>query len=92
MLEAAISIIMLVMLIALMRAFKGPTLYDRILAVNLLGTKTVLFMAILAFVYDRHFFLDIAMIYALLNFISIVGVLRYFEHRESTEVRRSNND
>ncbi|WP_448547824.1 monovalent cation/H+ antiporter complex subunit F [Thalassotalea fusca] len=92
MLVAAITIIMLIMLIALVRAFKGPTLYDRILAVNLLGTKTVLLMATLAFVYERHFFLDIAMIYALLNFISIVGVLRYFEHRESTEIKRNDYD
>jgi len=83
MLLAMVIAITVVMFIVLLRAYTGPTLYDRILAVNLLGTKTVLLMAVLAFVYDRHFFLDIAMIYALLNFISIVGVLRYFEHRES---------
>ena len=83
MLIAAVIAIMVVMFIALARAYTSPSLYDRILAVNLLGTKTVLLIAMLAFVYDRLFFLDIAMIYALLNFISIVGILRYFEHRES---------
>ena len=87
MLLAAVVAIMVVMFIALIRAYASPTLYDRILAVNLLGTKTVLLFALLAFIYDRRFFLDIAMIYALLNFISIVGVLRYFEHRASSKVK-----
>lgn len=86
MLLAAAFSILVVMCIALLRAYTGPTLCDRILAVNMLGTKTVLLLAILAYIYDRHYFLDIAMTYALLNFISITGVLRYFEHRESENI------
>ena len=90
MLAAAIAAILVVMLLALIRAFAGPTLYDRILAVNLFGTKTVLFIAILGFASGRSFFLDIAMIYALLNFISTVGILRYFEHQEA-KMRHKDN-
>ena len=83
MLLVSLTAILIVMLLALLRAFVGPTLYDRILAVNLFGTKTVLFMSILAFLSGRPYLLDIAMVYALLNFISIVGVFRFFEHKEA---------
>jgi multicomponent Na+:H+ antiporter subunit F len=72
--------ILVVMGIALVRALAGPTLYDRILAVNMFGTKTVLFISVLGFLTGRPDFLDIALIYALINFISVVAVLRFFEY------------
>lgn len=75
---AAITIL-IVMGIALIRAFKGPTLYDRILAVNTFGTKTVLLIAIIDFLAGRPDFLDIAIVYSLINFISVIGILRFFE-------------
>ena len=62
--------------------FLGPTLYDRILAVNNFGTKTVLLIAVMDFLGGRPDFLDIAIVYALINFISIIGVLRFFEYAE----------
>ncbi|MEJ2136549.1 MAG: monovalent cation/H+ antiporter complex subunit F [Desulfofustis sp.] len=71
-----------VMGLALIRAFLGPTLYDRILAVNIFGTKTVLLIAVMDFLGGRPDFLDIAIVYALINFISIIGVLRFFEYAE----------
>lgn len=80
---AAISILV-VMGLALARACMGPTLYDRILAVNMFGTKTVLLIAVLGFLVDKPFFLDIALTYALINFISIIGVLRFFEYNRRT--------
>lgn len=80
MLTAATVAILVVMLLTLARAFIGPTLYDRILAVNLFGTKTVLLIAILGFLMGRPDFLDIAMVYALINFISMIGILRFFEY------------
>lgn len=89
MLLAAVVAILVVMLLALLRAFVGPTLYDRILAVNLFGTKTVLFIAIVGYMSGRAYFLDIAMIYALLNFIATIGILRFFEHQEA---RLNNKD
>lgn len=88
---AALVCILFVMFLGLLRAFAGPTLYDRILAANLFGTKTVLFIAIVGFISDRSYFLDIAIIYALLNFISVIGVLRFFEHQESQKANADAN-
>ena len=72
--------LLVVMGIALIRAFKGPTLYDRILAVNTFGTKTVLLIAAIDFLRGRPDFLDIAIVYALINFISVIAILRFFEY------------
>ena len=77
MLIAATIAILVVMIMAILRAIVGPTLYDRILAVNLFGTKTVLLISLLGFVMGRPEFLDIAIVYALINFISVIGVLHY---------------
>ncbi len=72
--------LLVVMALALFRAFVGPTLYDRILAVNNFGTKTVLLIAVIGFLGGRPEFLDIAIVYALINFISVIAVLRFFEY------------
>ena len=77
MLTAATIAILVVMIMAITRGIVGPTFYDRILAVNMFGTKTVLLIALLGFVMGRPEFLDIAIVYALINFISVIGVLRY---------------
>ena len=90
MITAAIIAILTVMLLALIRALAGPTLYDRILAVNLFGTKTVLFIALLGLLSGREFFLDIAMIYALLNYVSTIGVLRFFEYQGANNSPKDN--
>lgn len=74
--------ILVVMVLALARALLGPTLYDRILAVNTFGTKTVLLIAVLAMVAGRFDIIDIALVYALINFISVIAVLRFFEYDE----------
>ncbi len=80
MFSAASIAIVISMLLALIRAFVGPTLYDRILSVNMFGTKTVLLIAILGYLMGRPDFLDIAIVYALINFISIIAILRFFEY------------
>jgi len=72
--------ILVAMLLALGRALLGPTLYDRILAVNAFGTITVLFIAIFGFLTERPEFLDIALVYALINFITTIAVLKFFEY------------
>ena len=77
---AALLAILVVMMLALARALLGPTLYDRILAVNMFGTKTVLLIAVLGMVSGRFDYIDIALVYALINFISIIAVLRFFEY------------
>lgn len=78
----AIALIV-VMAMAIARALLGPTIYDRILAVNLFGTKTVLLIAVVSYIVGRPDFLDIALIYALINFISVIAVLRFFEYGSS---------
>lgn len=80
MLVAAALAILVVMALVLVRAILGPTVYDRILAVNMFGTKTVLLIALLAFISGRLDVLDIALAYALINFISVIAVLRFFEY------------
>lgn len=80
MLIATTIAILVVMVMAISRAFIGPTLYDRVLAVNMFGTKTVLLISLLGFVMGRPEFLDIAIVYALINFIGVIGVLRYSDH------------
>ena len=66
--------------ITLARAFLGPTVFDRILAVNSVGTKTVLLIALLGFLTGRPDFLDIAIVYAMINFIAVVAVLKFVKY------------
>ncbi|MGI9264959.1 MAG: monovalent cation/H+ antiporter complex subunit F [Gammaproteobacteria bacterium] len=80
MFSAAAIAILVIMALAICRVLIGPTVYDRILAVNMFGTKTVLIIAVLAFLTDRMDLLDIAVVYALINFIGIIAVLRFFEY------------
>ena len=77
---AAASAILITMVLALLRAFLGPTVYDRILAVNSFGTKTVLMIAVIGFLTNRPDFLDIALVYAMINFIGTVAILKFFEY------------
>ncbi len=65
------------MALALGRALLGPSIYDRILAVNMFGTKTVLLLSVVAFLYGRPDFLDLALVYALINFIGVIAVLEF---------------
>lgn len=76
---AAIGLV-IAMALALIRAYAGPTLFDRILAVNAFGTKTVLMIAVLGFMMGRPDFLDIALVYALINFIGTIAVLKFFRY------------
>jgi len=78
---AAIVAILATMALALARALLGPTVYDRVLAVNMLGTKTVLLLAVAAFFIGRPDFLDLALTYALINFIGVLAVLEFFRVR-----------
>ncbi len=68
------------MLLVLLRAALGPTVFDRILAINTFGTATVLLIALFGFLTDRPDFMDIALLYALINFISTIAVLKLFRY------------
>lgn len=69
--------ITLSILLALGRAFAGPTVYDRILATNLVSTNTVLLIAVLGFLTGRPDFLDLAVLYAMLGFAAAIAVLKF---------------
>ena len=68
-------------LLLLIRVFAGPTLYDRVLAVNSIGTKTVVVLALVGFMLGRPDFLDIALLYALINFVATIAILKFFRYR-----------
>ncbi len=75
---ATIAILITISL-GLARALMGPTVYDRILAVNMVGTKTVLLIAVFAVLSGRTDMLDIALTYALINLVGVVAVLKFVE-------------
>ncbi len=76
---AATAAILVTMALALTRALLGPTVYDRVLAVNMFGTKTVLLIAVLGFLMGRPDFLDISLVYALINFVGTIAVLKFLK-------------
>ena len=82
MFSVVIIALLVTMAMALARALMGPTIYDRILGVNSFGTKTVLLIAAHGFLTGRPDFLDIAMVYALINFIGTVAILKFFEYHD----------
>jgi multicomponent Na+:H+ antiporter subunit F len=85
------------MSLALVRALIGPSVWDRVLAVNIFGTKTVLLIAVLGYTVlliavlgylnGRPEFLDLALVYALINFIGTITVLKFFEFRDLGRAR-----
>jgi multicomponent Na+:H+ antiporter subunit F len=81
----ALLAVLATMGMALLRGALGPTVYDRILAVNIFGTATVLFIAVLGFFTGRSDFLDLGLLYALLNFIGTIALLKYFEYGNLAE-------
>lgn len=84
--------ILLTMALALVRALKGPTVFDRIVAVNVFGTKTVLVVALITFVTGNHDLVDVALVYALINFIAIVTVLKLVRMRDLARVGEGDLD
>jgi len=85
-----VSLVILVAIaVGLVRAFLGPTLYDRVLAANMVGTLTVLMVAVLGFMTGRPEFLDIALVYVLISFVSTIAVLRVYATRKSIADRHT---
>lgn len=74
------AVIIVSMVFSLIRAFYGPTVFDRILAINIQGTKTVLLIAVIGFLAGRPDFLDLALVYALINFIGTLAALKLFKY------------
>jgi multicomponent Na+:H+ antiporter subunit F len=81
MLIGAALAVLVTMALAIVRGLKGPDVYDRVLAANMFGTKTVLLLAVIALLYERPDFLDLALAYALINFIGILAILQFVQNR-----------
>lgn len=74
---APTAAVLVVMTIALVRVWFGPSIFDRVLAGNIVGTKTILLIAISGFLFGRPEWLDLSLAYALINFIGVFAILRY---------------
>ena len=72
--------ILVTMILALIRAMLGPTVFDRVLALNMFGTKPVLLICVIGFLTKRTDFLDLVLLYSLMNFIGMVALLRFSEY------------
>ncbi len=81
MFAVAVLSLFIAMVLLLVRLIAGPTVYDRVLAVNAFGTCTVLFIGATGFLFERPEFLDIALLYALINFVGTLAILKFFRYR-----------
>ena len=83
-------IVILNALVCLYRVIKGPTIQDRVLAINIVGSKTLIILVLVAFIFKSSIYLDVAILLVLLNFIVIVIVSRYLEAygREANQIDR----
>ena len=74
--------LVLLMVLSLLRTVIGPTILDRILGGNVIGTKTTVLLLLIGLLYENlAMFVDIAIAYALLNFIATLGATKFFLHR-----------
>ena len=80
----------LIMLLSLYRAIFGPTVLDRLIGVNAIGSKTTVLLLLVGLLYNRvEMFVDIALAYALLNFIAVLAASRYFQKKRGLYQRKS---
>ena len=80
MFAAAILAVLAALTLAVIRALVGPTAFDRLLAVNLIGTFAIMLLALYGFLTERPEFLDLGITYALLNMIGTLAVLKFFRY------------
>lgn len=77
--KIGIIIILISSFFSLYRVIKGPSFFDRVLAVNLIGTKVVVLLVLIDFLYNRPEFVDISLAYALINFVGTIAILKLKE-------------
>jgi multicomponent Na+:H+ antiporter subunit F len=80
MFTAAVVLLLATLALLLVRAVRGPTVFDRLLAGNTIGTVSVLLLASIGFLTGRPDFLDLALVYGLLNVVGTIAVLKFFRH------------
>jgi multicomponent Na+:H+ antiporter subunit F len=83
--------ILVTMAMVIVRGLLGPGVYDRVLAMNIFGTKTVLLLAVVAMLYGRPDFLDLALAYALINFIGVLAILQFSQNRKARRLSELTN-
>ena len=73
----------LIMMLSMYRVLFGPTVLDRLIGVNAIGSKTVILLLLIGFLYERvDMFVDIALAYGFLNFVAVIAAARYFHKRK----------
>jgi multicomponent Na+:H+ antiporter subunit F len=92
MFAAAMAALLACMALSLVRSVLGPTVFDRILALNSFGTKTVLLIAVLGFLTGRPDFLDLALVYGLMNFIGTIAVMKFTRFGDLAGMERDLDD
>jgi multicomponent Na+:H+ antiporter subunit F len=85
MFAAAAAALLAALVLLLTRAVLGPTVFDRLLAANTVGTVAVLLLAVIGFLTGRPEFLDLAIVYGLLNIVGTIAVLKFFRHGSLSE-------
>ncbi|KRR29037.1 monovalent cation/H+ antiporter complex subunit F [Bradyrhizobium retamae] len=80
MFAAAAAAILVAIALAITRAIKGPTVFDRVLAGNAVGNLAIVLLAVVGFLTERPEFLDVGLTYGLLNLIGTLAVLKFFRH------------
>jgi len=80
MFAAAACALLITIALALTRAALGPTVFERLLAANTIGTCSMLLLAVMGFLTGRPDFLDLAIVYGMLNILGTIAVLKYFRH------------
>lgn len=90
--SAAAIALLVTLALALVRAWLGPTVFDRLQAANTIGTVAMLLLAVIGFVTGRPEFLDLALVYGLLNVIGTIAILKYFRYGDLGGNARSEED
>jgi multicomponent Na+:H+ antiporter subunit F len=80
MFDASVLLLLATLALLLVRLVKGPTVFDRVLATNTVGTVSMLLLATIGFLTGRPDFLDLAIVYGLLNIVGTIAVLKFFRH------------
>lgn len=80
-LAAGAAGLVVAMALVIIRAIAGPSQYDRILAANAFGTKAVLLISVVGYLFGRPAFLDIAIVYALMNFVTTIALMKFFRYQ-----------
>jgi multicomponent Na+:H+ antiporter subunit F len=85
MFAVAAATLLATLALLLVRAVLGPTIFDRLLAANTIGTVAVLLLAVIGFLGGRPEFLDLAIVYGMLNIVGTIAVLKFFRYGSLAE-------